>query len=324
MVDVKERGASHTRLPFQRNRGNQPVPTVMAFRQGRRTPENPAACPKSSSSGDVWDAGRRLRPIGGSDVEQFTFSSDAAFSPHDDKLDRVTMAPLTPPISEASPTQAAVFRIAPGGRIGPSTATVPQLFAVLEGEGVVTDERGATAPLVAGDAVYLEPGDHHKLTSASGLTVLIIEGEGLDRFRGSDIPAFACDVSHAKTLDEHIQANSFRSERHADLLSTSSPLPTECPVRATGFPRLAQLWDRMVNLQAAAITAPPDDRAEIAFDFGRVCGEYVRLRERARARATPKMSWWDSPPCLPVSGFRKTGERMQRGRGHRTAPGALG
>src|SRR5688572_5714167 len=123
-----------------------------------------------------------IRP-GGNGVEQFTFSPEAAFVPRDDKLDRVTVAPLTPPISERSPFQAAVFRIAPGGRIGPSTVTMPQIFAVLEGQGDVTGEDGVNTRIVAGDAVLLTPGEDHEATSASGLTVLIIEGDGLDRFR---------------------------------------------------------------------------------------------------------------------------------------------
>ena len=94
----------------------------------------------------------------------------------------------TPPISEKSPIQAAVFRIAPGGRIGPSTATVPQIFAVLQGEGEVTGEDGVSTRVVTGDAVLLTPGEDHEATSASGVTLLIIEGDGLDRFRQPTSP----------------------------------------------------------------------------------------------------------------------------------------
>ena len=55
------------------------------------------------------------------------------------------------------------------------------------------------------------------------------------------------------TLAQYVERGTFRAERHADLLATSSPLPQECPVQSKGFPRVAQLWDRMVSLQATAI-----------------------------------------------------------------------
>jgi hypothetical protein len=47
-------------------------------------------------------------------VERFSFDADAAFTPRDELLDSVTVAPLSAPISERSPFQAAVFRFAPG------------------------------------------------------------------------------------------------------------------------------------------------------------------------------------------------------------------
>lgn len=50
-------------------------------------------------------------------VERFSFSSDVAFVPRGDLLDRVTVAPLTPSLFEGSPMQAATFRFAPGGRL---------------------------------------------------------------------------------------------------------------------------------------------------------------------------------------------------------------
>jgi hypothetical protein len=44
-------------------------------------------------------------------VERFSFSSEVAFVPRGDLLDRVTIAPLTPSLFEGSPMQAAIFRI---------------------------------------------------------------------------------------------------------------------------------------------------------------------------------------------------------------------
>jgi hypothetical protein len=47
----------------------------------------------------------------------------------------------------------------------------------------VSGEDGVAEPITAGEAVYLREGEEHAMTSGPGLTVLIIEGESLDRFR---------------------------------------------------------------------------------------------------------------------------------------------
>ena len=76
---------------------------------------------------------------------RFSISSDAAFVPRGDLLDRVTVAPLTRSIFEGSPIQTAIFRFEPGGRLRRHPATDPQIFAILEGSGEVS---GADRPLV--------------------------------------------------------------------------------------------------------------------------------------------------------------------------------
>ena len=116
-------------------------------------------------------------------MERFSFSSDVAFVPRGDLLDRVTVAPLTSSLDEGSQVQAAVFRVEPDGRLRRHLATFPQVLAVLEGDGEVSGADGLTAPITAGEAVYWGKGEEHEMTSATGLTALIIEGEGLDRFR---------------------------------------------------------------------------------------------------------------------------------------------
>jgi quercetin dioxygenase-like cupin family protein len=118
-------------------------------------------------------------------VERFRFDADVAFTPRDELLERVTIAPLSAPSSERSPFQAAVFRFAPGGRIA---RHVPpgrhsQILAVLEGSGTVSGAGGVEEPIAAGDAVCWQAGEEHELTSAEGLTALIIEGDGLEVFR---------------------------------------------------------------------------------------------------------------------------------------------
>jgi quercetin dioxygenase-like cupin family protein len=117
-------------------------------------------------------------------VERFSFDADVAFTPRDELLERVTIAPLSPPISERSPFQAAVFRFAPGGRIARHPAgSRPQILAVLEGSGEVSGASGVEEPIAAGEAVFVQAGEEHELKSADGLTALIIEGDGLEMFR---------------------------------------------------------------------------------------------------------------------------------------------
>jgi quercetin dioxygenase-like cupin family protein len=116
-------------------------------------------------------------------VERFSFTSQDAFVPRGDLLDRVTVAPLTSPFEEGALVQAAIFRFEPGGRLGRHPATMPQIFAVLEGSGDVSGMSGVDEPIGAGEAVFLHEGEEHELKSEAGLTALIIEGERLDRFR---------------------------------------------------------------------------------------------------------------------------------------------
>ena len=117
-------------------------------------------------------------------MERFSFSSDVAFVPRGDLLERVTVAPLTAPFEEGSPMQAAIFRVAPGGRLVRHPSTLPQVLAVLEGSGEVSGAEGVVEPIAAGEAVFWHKGEEHELSSVAGLTALIIEGESLDRFRG--------------------------------------------------------------------------------------------------------------------------------------------
>jgi quercetin dioxygenase-like cupin family protein len=117
-------------------------------------------------------------------VERFTFGADAAFTPHDDRLDHVTIAPLTGRLSTACPVQAAVFRVAPGGRLARHPATVPQILAVVEGAGEVSGSDGVFEPLTAGEAVFWHANEEHETRSDSGLTAVIVEAEGLEPWRG--------------------------------------------------------------------------------------------------------------------------------------------
>jgi quercetin dioxygenase-like cupin family protein len=116
-------------------------------------------------------------------VERLAFGADVAFPPAEELLDGVTVAPLTGTIFGGAPFQAAVFRLAPGGRIVRHPATVPQILAVLEGSGEVSGADGRAEPIGPGEAVFWRAGEEHETTSALGLTALIIEGEALEPYR---------------------------------------------------------------------------------------------------------------------------------------------
>jgi quercetin dioxygenase-like cupin family protein len=112
-------------------------------------------------------------------VERFRFDAESAFAPRAELLEGVTVAPLTAPLRTGSPVQAAVFRLGAGGRIGRHPATVAQILAVLEGEGLVSGGSGEFVPVAAGDAVFWDAGEEHETQTDYGLTVLVLEAEGL-------------------------------------------------------------------------------------------------------------------------------------------------
>lgn len=116
-------------------------------------------------------------------MERFRFGSDVAFAPREELLDGVTVAPLSDSIYHGSPFQAAVFRVAPGGRIARHPASYPQILAVLEGSGDVSGPTGVAEPIESGEAVFWRAGEEHETRTAAGLTALIIEGDGLEPFR---------------------------------------------------------------------------------------------------------------------------------------------
>ena len=116
-------------------------------------------------------------------MERLAFGADTAFSPAEELLEGVTVAPLTGSIFAGAPFQAAVFRIAPGGRIARHPASIPQILAVLEGAGEVSGADGVAGPIAAGEAVFWRAGEEHETTSTSGLTALILEGDGLEPYR---------------------------------------------------------------------------------------------------------------------------------------------
>jgi quercetin dioxygenase-like cupin family protein len=119
-------------------------------------------------------------------MERFRFGADVAFAPREELLEGVTVAPLSRPISQGSAFQAAVFRLAPGGRIARHPATYPQILAVLDGSGEVNGAGGIDEQIAAGEAVFWPAGEEHETKTAAGLTALIIEGDGLEPLSDRD------------------------------------------------------------------------------------------------------------------------------------------
>ena len=117
-------------------------------------------------------------------LKRFRFDADVAFVPHQEQLEGVTIAPLSPPIVAGSPVQAAVWRVAPGGRMV-MCGEWNTLVAVIEGSGEVSGASGAREPIAAGEAVFWEEGEEHETATATGLTAIIIEGDGLRPFERS-------------------------------------------------------------------------------------------------------------------------------------------
>lgn len=112
-----------------------------------------------------------------------SFGADVAFAPRDDRLDDVTVAPLTAPRATGSLVQATIFRVAPSGRIARHPATVAQILAVLEGAGRVSGAEGEFQPISAGEAVFWTADEEHETQTDDGLTALVLEAENLQVFR---------------------------------------------------------------------------------------------------------------------------------------------
>jgi quercetin dioxygenase-like cupin family protein len=107
-------------------------------------------------------------------MERFDYQAES-FEPRDERLEAATVAPLSAP----GGMQAAIFRLAPGGRIARHGATVPQILAVLEGGGHVSGADGVLEPIAAGEAVYWSGGEEHETVSDAGLTAIVLEGAEL-------------------------------------------------------------------------------------------------------------------------------------------------
>jgi len=73
------------------------------------------------------------------------------------------------------PAHVSCMYLEAGGVIGHHQATIPQLFAVVEGEGWVRGESGERIPIHKGQAAFWEAGEWHETATDTGLTAIVIE-----------------------------------------------------------------------------------------------------------------------------------------------------
>ncbi|AMX00750.1 cupin domain-containing protein [Rummeliibacillus stabekisii] len=66
------------------------------------------------------------------------------------------------------------------GKIGYHQAVVPQLFLVVNGEGVVRGNSEEEIKVNSGDAVFWNKREWHETKTKTGLTAIVIECEALD------------------------------------------------------------------------------------------------------------------------------------------------
>jgi len=109
-------------------------------------------------------------------VRLFAFGPDAGH--HVDRFGSdFVLSPLTNPDGVA---RVACFHLAPGGVVGRHEAVVGQLFCVVDGDGWVSGDDGSQHPIVAAEAAYWTPGEAHAAGTATGMTAVVLEGDGFE------------------------------------------------------------------------------------------------------------------------------------------------
>ncbi|MGZ9587161.1 cupin domain-containing protein [Paenibacillus marinisediminis] len=71
------------------------------------------------------------------------------------------------------------MHIGAGGSVGRHPASTDQLFLVVSGEGWVQAMENPPVPISSGYAAFWEQGEWHESGSESGMTVIVIEGNGI-------------------------------------------------------------------------------------------------------------------------------------------------
>jgi quercetin dioxygenase-like cupin family protein len=67
-----------------------------------------------------------------------------------------------------------------GDHVGYHQAMVPQLFAVVAGEGWVQDASRVDVAIASGRAAFWGAGEWHAVRAGTAMTAIVLEGDGLD------------------------------------------------------------------------------------------------------------------------------------------------
>ena len=81
------------------------------------------------------------------------------------------------PMARSEQTFVACIRLTAGGVIGRHEASGRQVFAVVDGDAVVSGTDGVEEGVLPGAAAIWEEGEMHQTRSVSGLTAILIEGD---------------------------------------------------------------------------------------------------------------------------------------------------
>ena len=73
-----------------------------------------------------------------------------------------------------------IMHFEPGDHVGYHLALLPQLFAVVSGEGWVQDESRLDVAVAAGRAAFWEAGEWHTARPRTVMTAVVLGGEHLD------------------------------------------------------------------------------------------------------------------------------------------------
>lgn len=86
---------------------------------------------------------------------------------------------LSPIVRTAEPAQVSCFHLGPKGVVGYHQATIPQLLAVVQGEGWVRGQDSERRPITAGQAAYWVGGEWHESGTETGMTAVVVESASL-------------------------------------------------------------------------------------------------------------------------------------------------
>ncbi|WP_270180931.1 cupin domain-containing protein [Alkalihalobacillus sp. CinArs1] len=115
-------------------------------------------------------------------MKRYRFGRGKEITKFDSK--HVVISPITRMIEEeVDVIQIACMHLGRDGLLGGHEAVVPQMFLVLEGEGIVKGG-DQTARIQKGELAMWERGEWHETSTEDGMTAIVIECDKLKPFSG--------------------------------------------------------------------------------------------------------------------------------------------